>query len=82
MVGRARLEKLEVQHGGCELLGVLLVDCRNRLIPLPFHRADSGLVNDLRDLVCHLCLLAIMLRLVRLNSLFRAIPTIQIISYT
>jgi hypothetical protein len=82
MVGRACLKKLQVQHGCCELVSVLMVDCRRRLIPLSLHRADSGLVNDLRDLMCHLCLLAVLLRLVRLNGFFRAIPTIQIISYT
>lgn len=82
MVGRARLEKLQIQHGCFELLSVLLVDCRRRLIPLSLHRADSGLVNDLRDLMCHLCLLAVLLRLMRLNGLLRAVPTIQIISYT
>lgn len=82
MVGRACLKKLQVQHGCCELLGVFLVDCRYRLIPLSLHRADPGLVYDLRDLVCHLSLLAVLLRLVRLNGLFGAIPTVQIISYT
>ena len=82
MVSRARLKKLQVQHGCSELLGVFLVDCRYRLIPLSLHRADSRLVYDLRDLVCHLSRLAVLLRLVRLNGLLGAIPAVKIISYT
>jgi hypothetical protein len=82
MVSWARLKKLQVQHGCSELLGVFLVECRYRLIPLSLHRLDPGLVDDLRDLVSRLCLLAVLLRLVSLNGLFRAIPTIQVISYT